>query len=1014
MNDAATTPTVQSSSSFSTLKNKLRNPKTSAKFLIVGVLLLLSSAAFASMIYYVQQDNQSTGVGAEAASSNSYYVSPTGNDSNVGSISSPWKTITYAMNNPIVTAGDTVFLRGGVYNEGEILLNPGPQGENGTYLTLKRYLSEKPILRKTSLKIKGRDYIRVEGLTFDQIPVVPLGFESKFRPTKGVQIVDNTFDNNTNTPDVTFIRVSSWGGDDEPDLYLRTTDVLIEGNQLLDYSAPEDDKADALQVGGNVDYMMIKNNYLRDTTSIGITVAGRTWKNDEKFTKDSDDINPDQSDYFIVKGNIVENVNSNGIYLDAPGDNFIVEENIVFDSNKNGINLGGEKVTTSMGYENGIVRRNIMYNNYIDSNIGTRVDSKGDDATSCTQTISQKNIAFVHNSISRTSGSKFASRLYCVDGFYYKNNILSDATNSANNFMHQNPFGFVPFTSWIIDKNLYYSSSTPKQFEWAGTVHSNFTAYKAASGKDQNSFEANPQFVNPSGGDLSLSSNSPAIDAGVALTQTKSSGSGVSVSVNESTYFSDGMNLQPGDWIRVGSSAPVQVLDVNYASDVLTIDKSISWASGASVSYDYANSGPDIGADEFGYTPPSGGGGTTPSPSPSSSTVPAPTPSPTPSGTPAAQCGDLQCNSTETCSSCPTDCGSCPTPPPGGEELDIVVTPSSDSYTVARNPQATYGNITPLSIIGAPSGTKQGAYLQFSLAGIGADDEIVSASLQYFVNSVATVSGGRSGVPPAGSYQAWLTNSTAWTEGTLSYTTAPTLDTLISTLAMPATGSTVSVDVTEHIVTKKGQLVTFGLVDLTSGNTINISSKESSVPPKLVVKIQKESTPNPTPPPSPAPGGGGTVTLKPTHDTKTNSAQPIATYATQNLIHVQGTTQSVFMKFDLSAYAGKTITNATLRYTVGNSTDAATNNSYKVKRVLDNSWTEGSLSYINQPAFGGTLAEINGSGSSETETIDVTNYVANSVGSQVSFGLTDANGTDRLAIQSKENQVGPELVITYN
>src|SRR5437764_297083 len=44
-----------------------------------------------------------------------FYVSTTGSDSNPGTLSSPWRTIQHAANS--VQAGDTVYVRGGVYNE---------------------------------------------------------------------------------------------------------------------------------------------------------------------------------------------------------------------------------------------------------------------------------------------------------------------------------------------------------------------------------------------------------------------------------------------------------------------------------------------------------------------------------------------------------------------------------------------------------------------------------------------------------------------------------------------------------------------------------------------------------------------------------------------------------------------------------------------------------------------------------------------------------------------------------
>jgi parallel beta-helix repeat protein len=70
-------------------------------------------------------------------------------------------------------------------------------------------------------------------------------------------------------------------------------------------------------------------------------------------------------------------------------------------------------------------------------------------------------------------------------------------------------------TSNTFDYNLYYGgNSTP--FTWNGTAYS-MTNYLAASGQDAQSIYADPQFTNPSANDFSLTSNSPAIGAGVNL-----------------------------------------------------------------------------------------------------------------------------------------------------------------------------------------------------------------------------------------------------------------------------------------------------------------------------------------------------------------------------------------------------------------------------------------------------------------------------------------------------------------
>ena len=47
--------------------------------------------------------------------SQTYYVSPTGNNSNDGSINSPWQTIAFGVSQ--LSAGNTLYLREGTYRE---------------------------------------------------------------------------------------------------------------------------------------------------------------------------------------------------------------------------------------------------------------------------------------------------------------------------------------------------------------------------------------------------------------------------------------------------------------------------------------------------------------------------------------------------------------------------------------------------------------------------------------------------------------------------------------------------------------------------------------------------------------------------------------------------------------------------------------------------------------------------------------------------------------------------------
>ncbi len=90
------------------------------------------------------------------ASSKTYYVSPNGNDNGSGSINDPWATWGHAFNTADISAGDTVYFRGGVYlmtiNDLNWPYTPGrgysvtADGVRGDTVRFWAYPGETPIL----------------------------------------------------------------------------------------------------------------------------------------------------------------------------------------------------------------------------------------------------------------------------------------------------------------------------------------------------------------------------------------------------------------------------------------------------------------------------------------------------------------------------------------------------------------------------------------------------------------------------------------------------------------------------------------------------------------------------------------------------------------------------------------------------------------------------------------------------------------------------------------------------
>ena len=113
-------------------------------------------------------------------------------------------------------------------------------------------------------------------------------------------------------------------------------------------------------------------------------------------------------------------------------------------------------------------------------------------------------------------------------------------------------------------------------------------------------WNTDPMFTDTSVHDFQLKYNSPCIDAGTYPTATEGDGSGTEIRVADSRIFIDGFGITEGDKIQLeGQSDVAQILHIDYASNVLTLDIPLSWNNGTGVSIPFNGNAPDIGAFEF-------------------------------------------------------------------------------------------------------------------------------------------------------------------------------------------------------------------------------------------------------------------------------------------------------------------------------------------------------------------------------------------------------------------------------
>ena len=568
-----------------------------------------------------------------------YYVDHNaGDDSNPGTLAQPWQTISKA--NATLAAGDTAYLRSGVYPE---MIDPSHSGQPGNNITYKNYPNETVTVTGSELgspvvSIGGSiSYITVEGLNIKLdhalLPTGTATYDIELYGSHSEIRNCNIFNAYDPVSDVQ-------AGISETGIWLfRSSNNVIDSNNIQGLSGF------GIKFQRESQFNVISNNVVRDNygdairidSGLGVLMGNLIESNrlSGSLTSDGIQFDPDynSSDYAndtsnrgtIIRNNWLFDNAENGIDLKGTS-NIVIDGNYVFgnfgDNDGSVIDVadrnGGKGIHKGSGTssKNVIIRNNIVYSNnsgvilldhyLIYNNV---IIANNRDYTGPNSTFYDRDKPTFTNIGGDSAPPKAA----------IKNNIIGDA-NSAE-------IGIQSDTSIDIDNNLYFNSSGANNlvfsldsFPW---IHENgfnewLTALSSlvnATGKDQHSQAAtDPMFVNvpprptvaPDQLDFQLASGSPAIDAGTNLTNTVGSGTGQQIVLQDAGYFYDGFGITDGDFIRVGSNSAVRITAVDYSTNTVTIDRSISWAANDPVSLEYSGSAPDIGAIEYGAQPPPG------------------------------------------------------------------------------------------------------------------------------------------------------------------------------------------------------------------------------------------------------------------------------------------------------------------------------------------------------------------------------------------------------------------------
>ncbi|MEJ5203598.1 MAG: right-handed parallel beta-helix repeat-containing protein, partial [Anaerolineales bacterium] len=263
-----------------------------------------------------------------------YFVAPTGNDANLGTIDQPWQTIQKAADT--LTAGSIVYIRSGIYHERIIAKNSGNPGNEITYAA---YPGETATIDGDGIilpddlaglfEIEDKSYIRIMGLRL--INSGPFANNTAIL-VKGSNHI--TIENS-----VTFNTMSSGIG------VWDSQNIIVAGNTI-----------EAGGVGGGQECITIAGTTrfeVRDNTVVDCQKEGIDAK--------------DGSSHGLIYRNVVNRPRAVGIYIDAwdkATHDIEVSQNVVFNSRESsGFSIASEQggFLSHIRLENNIAYHNRTY-----------------------------------------------------------------------------------------------------------------------------------------------------------------------------------------------------------------------------------------------------------------------------------------------------------------------------------------------------------------------------------------------------------------------------------------------------------------------------------------------------------------------------------------------------------------------------------------------------------------------------------------------------------------------------
>ena len=490
-----------------------------------------------------------------------YYVSTRGSDPNPGTFSAPWLTIQHAADS--VSAGATVYVRGGVYHEA---VNFPKSGTASARITFRNYpgqnavmdgagvsccTSAPPSRRKGNeglINIVNQSYITIQGFEIRNFTTAnprysPVGVWVTGSGT-GVHILNNRLHNITTTAESrgNAFGIAVYGTSKTP-----ITQLVINGNEVYYLRTGN---SESVTVDGNVTHFAITNNLIHDNDNIGIDAIGY---------ESVGPVGYDEAMYGEVSGNTIYNISgvlnggerhqfdADGLYCD--GCAYVTfERNVIFQVDigiettsenqvcqANGTEWSGPNNTGTAAKGDfpcygrfATVRNNIFYDadasgiSFGGYGAAAATGHRGNGGGGSYHDV------FVNNTLSNngtqpehaTGELQMQHQVGAAQGNIFENNIVYAG---APNLWISNRVPFsekYPAPPATLNWNVYDSAPgyvKGKSIRWGDvSTYTSFSNWQRSGGEDRASLNRHPRFVDLRGTppDFDTDPSSPAVNAG--------------------------------------------------------------------------------------------------------------------------------------------------------------------------------------------------------------------------------------------------------------------------------------------------------------------------------------------------------------------------------------------------------------------------------------------------------------------------------------------------------------------